>query len=69
MYVFMYCSYDKEAPTSVGAKQTPSFVLILCATFVTGSTKAASLVVAKTNKLVPYRLDTPVATRTPWRGN
>jgi len=37
-------NYDKEAPTSVGAKQTPSFVLILCVAFVTGSTQAASLV-------------------------
>jgi hypothetical protein len=44
IFIFMYCSYDKEAPTSVGAKQIPSFVLILCAVFVTGSTQAASLV-------------------------
>ena len=42
--VFMSCSYDKEAPTKVGAKQIPSFVLILCAAFVIGSTQAASLV-------------------------
>jgi hypothetical protein len=40
----MHCSYDKEAPTSVGAKQTPSFVLILCEVFVARSTQAASLV-------------------------
>jgi hypothetical protein len=33
--------YDNDAPTSVGAKQKPSFVLILWTLFVTGFTHAA----------------------------
>lgn len=35
--------YDKEAPTSVGATQTPFVVRILCTLLVTGFTHAASL--------------------------
>lgn len=46
------CSYDKDAPTKVGAKHTPSLVLILCAAFVRGLTQAASLV---SRVIKPYR--------------
>ena len=41
--IFIPCSYDKDAPIRVGARHTPSFVLILWADFVIGSTQAASL--------------------------
>ena len=37
-------AYDKDAPTRVGAKHTPSFVMILCTVFVRGLIHAASLV-------------------------
>jgi hypothetical protein len=42
--ILMPRSYDRDAPTKVGARHTPSFVLILCAVFVRGLTQAASLV-------------------------
>lgn len=35
--------YERDAPTSVGAKHTPSLVRILCTLLVTGFTQAASL--------------------------
>jgi hypothetical protein len=34
--------YESDAPTKLLALQTPSFVLILCTDFVSGSTQAAS---------------------------
>jgi len=42
--ILMPRSYDRDAPTKVGARHTPSFVLIRCAVFVRGLTQAASLV-------------------------
>lgn len=41
--IFSVAFYDKDAPTKVGAMQTPSFVRILCTLFVVGLTQAASL--------------------------
>ena len=32
--ILVSCSYDRDAPTNVGAKHTPSLVLILCRVFV-----------------------------------
>ena len=37
-------AHDKDAPTKFGARQTPSFVRILCTVFVSGFTHAASRV-------------------------
>jgi hypothetical protein len=50
--ILMHCSYDKDAPTRVGAKHIPSFVLILCTVFVRGLIHAASLV---SRVIKPYK--------------
>lgn len=43
-YVHPVYYYDKDAPTKVGATQTPSLVRILWTLLVTGLIQAASLV-------------------------
>jgi hypothetical protein len=48
----LHGAYDKDAPAKVGARHTPSLVLILCALFVRGLTQAASLVSRVVN---PYK--------------
>ena len=50
--ILVSCSYDRDAPTRVGAKHTPSLVLILCTDFVRGLTHAASRV---SRVVKPYR--------------